>query len=109
MIIKEDNNNLSKLLNILDGIIECPGRIIIMTTNKPETLDKALIRPGRIDIKINFTKCTKQMTQDIINNYFNSKIKITNIKDYKYTPAELIELCSKYKNENELLKFLYKD
>ena len=36
------------LLNVLDGIVDTPGRIVIMTTNLPEALDAALIRPGRI-------------------------------------------------------------
>ena len=36
------------LLNVLDGIVDTPGRIVIMTTNHPEALDAALIRPGRI-------------------------------------------------------------
>lgn len=40
------------LLNVLDGVVDTPGRIVIMTTNHPETLDAALIRPGRIDKKI---------------------------------------------------------
>ena len=40
------------LLNVLDGIVDTPGRIVIMTTNHPEALDAALIRPGRIDKKI---------------------------------------------------------
>ena len=31
------NNNLSYLLNILDGLNECSGRIIIMTTNNIDT------------------------------------------------------------------------
>lgn len=52
------NNNLSCLLNMLDGIHECSGRIIIMTTNKLDVLDKALVRPGRIDLKLHFKKCS---------------------------------------------------
>ncbi|CAN0389181.1 unnamed protein product, partial [Ectocarpus sp. 13 AM-2016] len=40
------------LLNVLDGVVDTPGRIVIMTTNHPESLDAALIRPGRIDKKI---------------------------------------------------------
>ena len=39
--------NLSILLNILDGILEQPGRILFMTSNFPDKLDKALVRPGR--------------------------------------------------------------
>ncbi|CAB9524454.1 Mitochondrial chaperone BCS1 [Seminavis robusta] len=44
-----DKLNLSGLLNVLDGVVETPGRMVIMTTNHPEILDPALIRPGRID------------------------------------------------------------
>lgn len=37
------------LLNALDGVTTPDGRILIMTTNHPEMLDPALIRPGRAD------------------------------------------------------------
>ena len=37
------------LLNVLDGVVDTPNRILVMTTNHPEKLDPALIRPGRID------------------------------------------------------------
>lgn len=36
----------------LVGVVGTPGLIIIMTTNHPEQLEPALIRPGRIDKKI---------------------------------------------------------
>ena len=38
------------LLNALDGITTPDGRIFVMTTNHPELLDPALIRPGRADL-----------------------------------------------------------
>ena len=104
-ISKNDNNNLSYLLNILDGINETPGRIIIMTTNKPHLLDSALIRPGRIDIKLNFTKSTHENLKEILFHYwkkneetdkklksdiFNSDMTKFN---KKFTPAEIIGYC----------------
>lgn len=50
-----DNNLcLSTILNHLDGINARHGMISIMTTNKIETLDKALFRDGRVDEKIYF-------------------------------------------------------
>lgn len=42
------------LLNALDGITTPDGRIFIMTTNFPGSLDAALIRPGRADIHERF-------------------------------------------------------
>lgn len=46
------NCTLSGVLNVLDGVGSAEGRIVIMTTNKPEQLDSALVRPGRIDLKV---------------------------------------------------------
>jgi chaperone BCS1 len=42
---------LSGFLNALDGVVASEERIIFMTTNHPERLDPALIRPGRVDVK----------------------------------------------------------
>ena len=39
----------SDLLNYIDGIIASQGRILVMTTNYPEKLDRALVRAGRVD------------------------------------------------------------
>ena len=40
---------LAGLLNVLDGVTAREGIIVCMTTNHPESIDAALIRPGRID------------------------------------------------------------
>jgi chaperone BCS1 len=40
---------LSGVLNVVDGVSSQEGRIVLMTSNHAEMLDKALIRPGRID------------------------------------------------------------
>ncbi|GES57276.1 bcs1 AAA-type ATPase [Aspergillus terreus] len=46
--------SLSGLLNAIDGVSSPEGRILIMTTNSPESLDPALIRPGRVDMRVDF-------------------------------------------------------
>lgn len=45
---------LSGLLNVIDGAIAADGRLLVMTTNHPEKLDPALVRPGRVDQKVVF-------------------------------------------------------
>ena len=44
-----DENALSSLLNVLEGVVPLDDVIVVMTTNYPERLDPALIRPGRVD------------------------------------------------------------
>jgi ATP-dependent 26S proteasome regulatory subunit len=43
---------LAGLLNVLDGVVDTPERIIVMTTNHPDKLDPALVRPARINKKL---------------------------------------------------------
>ena len=45
---------LSGLLNCLDGPCSVDGRLLCMTSNSPDSLDPALVRPGRCDRKILF-------------------------------------------------------
>ncbi len=47
---KSNMTTMSGLLNGIDGVISKDGRLLIMTTNYPDRLDAALIRPGRIDM-----------------------------------------------------------
>ena len=92
--LKHDEINLSNLLEILDGILEMYGRILIITTNYPEKMDKALVRPGRIDLKIEFKKCSVKNIKDIFSNFYNIESieeysKLNSIPDNVYTPAEI--------------------
>ena len=42
----------SGLLNAIDGVASQEGRIVVMTANHIDTLDPALIRPGRCDVQV---------------------------------------------------------
>ena len=51
-IDKENNRILTTLLNEMDGFTSSRGVLVIAATNSYESLDPALIRPGRFDVKI---------------------------------------------------------
>ncbi|ORY59929.1 uncharacterized protein BCR38DRAFT_322439, partial [Pseudomassariella vexata] len=53
--------SLSDLFNALDRVATHDGRVLIMTTNHPECLDSALIRPGRADLKIELPLADKDV------------------------------------------------
>jgi hypothetical protein len=44
--------SLSALLNVLDGLLTPDGLIVIASSNHPENLDPALLRPGRFDLHL---------------------------------------------------------
>lgn len=56
---------LSGLLNAIDGISSPEGIVTVMTSNHPEQLDSALIRSGRISMKVTFTYATQAQAQDM--------------------------------------------
>jgi len=49
----EREQTLNQLLAEMDGFESSKGVVILGATNRPETLDKALLRPGRFDRRIN--------------------------------------------------------
>lgn len=51
---REVQRILIELLNQMDGFDQTTNVKIIMATNRPDTLDPALLRPGRLDRKVEF-------------------------------------------------------
>ncbi|KAH8754591.1 P-loop containing nucleoside triphosphate hydrolase protein [Diaporthe sp. PMI_573] len=64
------NGLLETLLQTLDGVGAAQDRIAIITTNRVEALDKALIRPGRIDVKIECGLATDEMAEQMFLRFF---------------------------------------
>jgi len=91
---ESDKLTLSYILSLLDGVLEQPGRIIVITTNRPKDLDSALIRPGRVDMEVEFKKCSNAIIKQIIELYFDIESNFEfDIPEYTYTQAEVFKIC----------------
>lgn len=88
-------SQLGGLLELLDGLMEMPDRMIIMTTNHPESMDAALIRPGRIDICHEFKRLGRQHVCDVYKLWYNEPVPSDLahlVLDHHFTQAELAQL-----------------
>jgi mitochondrial chaperone BCS1 len=113
--------SLSGLLNVIDGVASHEGRVLILTTNNIKTLDGALLRPGRVDVKIAFRMASKKDAKDLFLQTYTDHDKIiledatgkadiknnldklaegfaSNIPEQKLTPAEIQGYLLTWKN-----------
>jgi hypothetical protein len=62
---------MSVLLNVLDGVNTPDSEFIVFaTTNHKDQLDEALIRPGRVDVQLEFSWATVEQAHDMFLLYF---------------------------------------
>lgn len=102
----DDSLTLECVLNVLDGVIELHNAMFIFTTNHPDTIDPALLRPGRIDYRHEFRKASRKVLTDM----FRFKFQIDDIEFSKYdfslyeeesmTPAEIQSIMFLYNKDN---------
>lgn len=108
----DDELDLAGLLNALDGVVDSPGRIVVMTTNHPEKLDPALIRPGRINMKLRLGNLMLPQALQMVEHYCGALESSSRMEFQKVfpegcvSPAELEELCAETSSIEELMSRL---
>ncbi|KAL4522675.1 hypothetical protein Ndes2526B_g00981 [Nannochloris sp. 'desiccata'] len=88
---KEIQRTMLELLNQLDGFDALTDVKVILATNRIDSLDPALIRPGRIDRKIEFT-LPDQKTKRRIFNIHTSRMSLSddvNIEEFVMSKDDL--------------------
>jgi len=102
--------NIGNFINILDGIIEASGRIVIMTANNIDKIKShtAFIRPGRVDKMIELSKCNDYQIKKLFKLFYpNCDLSIINNKVQNInpiTPAKCIQVFQE--NKDDYLKCL---
>jgi len=112
----EDSEHItfSDLLNTLDGISSQEGNVVFMTTNHIENLDDALVRPGRIDMKVLLEKASKNQIRRVFRYFFpefsktkEEEIFASKVAERSFTTAELQSLFMQFRDDvQELLNNL---
>ena len=82
----EREQTLNQLLAEMDGFDSSKGVVILGATNRPEILDKALLRPGRFDRRINVELPDLKGRVDILNLHAK-KVKMSSNVDIKRIAA----------------------
>lgn len=65
---------LSGLLNAIDGVDAPEGHILIMTSNDPDSLDEALVRSGRVSVKVEFRRATPAQSHAIFLRMYQDDV-----------------------------------
>jgi SpoVK/Ycf46/Vps4 family AAA+-type ATPase len=82
----------------------------MITSNYPEKLDHALIRPGRIDLILEFKKANWQVLSEMYECFYEEVADMTRIRlidEYKWSPAEVSQIMFKnYAHPDEALSDL---
>jgi len=98
---REIQRTLMELLNQMDGFEQLGKVKIIMATNRPDVLDPALLRPGRLDRKIEIPLANEQGRVDILKIHASKIVKHGDI-DYEavvklgdgFNGADLRNVCT---------------
>ena len=96
--------SFSCILNFLDGVYSKEDLVTIITTNHLDRLDKAIIRPMRIDKILKFTHCSKYQYKVIFDKFFGEGKK--EIMDKVYKIIKLKKFTTSML-QNWFIKFLY--
>ncbi|KAL4902883.1 hypothetical protein BDW74DRAFT_157822 [Aspergillus multicolor] len=93
-------NVLTTLLNEMDGIEELKSVLVVAATNKPEVLDPALMRPGRLDSILYIGPPDLEARKEILQIWFcksmvNPEVAVEELalKTEGYTGAEMVSIC----------------
>lgn len=91
---------LSGLLNALDGIATPHGLITIMTSNKPETLDEALIRSGRVSTVEHFGLAGPDEISRLLSHWYGETVKI-GVEGVEMIPSDVTDICTGHENAED--------
>ena len=104
-IAQPNTPTLGEILNVMDGVPERYGHIMIFDTNFLTTLDPAFLRPGRIDRLISWKLMSAKSVAEFLANFYSASIPTgTILPDRRFSAAELNSVVGQCKTLQSCLE-----
>jgi len=71
-----ENTIVPQLLSEIDGVEALENVIVIGASNRADMIDPAILRPGRLDVKIKIERPDAEAAQDIFSKYLTAKLPL---------------------------------
>ncbi|HEY7280339.1 MAG TPA: proteasome ATPase [Actinomycetota bacterium] len=71
-----ENTIVPQLLSEIDGVESLKNVIVIGASNREDMIDPAILRPGRLDVKIKIERPDQDAAGDIMSKYLNADVPI---------------------------------
>jgi proteasome-associated ATPase len=108
---------VAQFLSEIDGVESLKNVIVIGASNRQDLIDPAVLRPGRLDLKIKINRPDRQAAKDIFSKYLTSDLPFHESAQQRYgsDPAQIamgmvddtIERMYRTTEENKFLEVTY--
>ncbi|WP_432478414.1 proteasome ATPase [Nocardioides sp. GXQ0305] len=71
-----ENTIVPQLLSEIDGVEALENVLVIGASNRPDMIDPAILRPGRLDVKIKIERPDAESARDIFSKYLTAELPL---------------------------------
>jgi proteasome-associated ATPase len=96
-----------QLLAEIDGVEGLKNVIVIGASNRQDLIDPAILRPGRLDVKIKVERPDQAAARDIFEKYLTSEIPLAASETIPGMIAATVEAMYRLSEENRFLEVTY--
>jgi len=101
--------SFSGFINALDGVASHEGSVVFMTTNFPELIDDAVIRSGRVDFRMELSRCDQHQLRHMFLKFFDAPAAAeafaSALEPGRWSPAEVQERLLKATDAQSALQY----
>jgi proteasome-associated ATPase len=95
-----------QLLAEIDGVEGLRNVIVIGATNREDLIDPAILRPGRLDVKIKIERPNDEAARQIFSRYLTSEIPLSDVPVEEMIGATVAEMYRE-DEDNRFLEVTY--